>query len=63
MGAIKREFYVTIERDEDGYYVGEALKPARTANVFIQPSRRFKTFGRVFFSTLSGSSFVSRGER
>ena len=41
MGAIKREFYVTIERDEDGYYVGEALKPARTANVFIQPSRRF----------------------
>lgn len=23
MGAIKREFYVVIERDEDGYYVGE----------------------------------------
>lgn len=23
MGAIKREFYVIIERDEDGYYVGE----------------------------------------
>lgn len=24
MGAVKREFYVIIERDEDGYYVGEA---------------------------------------
>ena len=23
MGALKREFYVVIERDEDGYYVGE----------------------------------------
>lgn len=23
MGAPKREFYVVIERDEDGYYVGE----------------------------------------
>jgi len=23
MDAIKREFYVIIERDEDGYYVGE----------------------------------------
>lgn len=23
MGAIKRDFYVVIERDEDGYYVGE----------------------------------------
>ncbi len=23
MSAIKREFYVVIERDEDGYYVGE----------------------------------------
>jgi predicted RNase H-like HicB family nuclease len=23
MGAIGREFYVIIERDEDGYYVGE----------------------------------------
>ncbi len=23
MGAPKREFYVIIERDEDGYYVGE----------------------------------------
>ena len=24
MGAEKREYYVVIERDEDGYYVGEA---------------------------------------
>jgi len=23
MAAVKREFYVIIERDEDGYYVGE----------------------------------------
>jgi len=23
MGALGREFYVVIERDEDGYYVGE----------------------------------------
>ena len=23
MGSVKQEFYVIIERDEDGYYVGE----------------------------------------
>lgn len=26
MNAARREFYVIIERDEDGYYVGEATQ-------------------------------------